>query len=95
MNDRSLVAYDKRSGEPVWMAATILPSYSSPMLVTLGGVRQVVIVNQESVTGYDPATGRVLWRSPVDGQNPKCTHPWSSMPIGCWCLRAMDWGARC
>jgi outer membrane protein assembly factor BamB len=74
-NDRSLVAYDKRTGEPVWHGGDDPASYSSPMLVTLGGVRQVAIVNQQSVAGHDPATGRVLWRYDWPGEMPKCSQP--------------------
>ncbi len=58
---RSLVAYRRESGEPAWRAGDDLASYSSPVLVTLAGVRQIVVLNQSSVAGHDPATGRVLW----------------------------------
>jgi len=74
-NGRSLVAYEKITGEPVWHAGDDPASYSSPMLVTLAGVRQIVIVNEESVTGHDTATGRVLWRYEWPAKNPKCTQP--------------------
>jgi outer membrane protein assembly factor BamB len=58
---RSLVAYHRESGAPVWRGGDDLASYSSPILATLGGVRQIVVLNQSSVAGHDPATGRVLW----------------------------------
>ena len=58
---RSLVAYQRESGEPAWRAGDDLASYSSPVLATLAGVRQIVVLNQSSVAGHDPATGRVLW----------------------------------
>jgi len=75
VNERSLVAYNKRTGEPAWHAGVDPASYSSPMLATLAGVRQIVIVNHESVTGHDPATGRVLWRYDWPGVMPKCSQP--------------------
>ena len=61
---RSLVAYQRESGEPAWRAGDDLASYSSPVLATLAGVRQIVVLNQSSVAGHDPATGRVLWNHP-------------------------------
>ena len=58
---RSLVAYHRDSGEPVWKAGDDPASYSSPVLATLAGVRQIVVLNQSTVAGHDPQTGRVLW----------------------------------
>jgi outer membrane protein assembly factor BamB len=58
---RSLVAYRRDTGEPAWHAGDDVASYSSPVLTTLDGVRQIVVLNQSSVAGHDPATGRVLW----------------------------------
>jgi outer membrane protein assembly factor BamB len=58
---RALVAYNRDTGEPVWHAGDDAASYSSPILATLAGVRQIVVLNQSSVVGHDPATGRVLW----------------------------------
>ncbi len=55
------MAYHRDSGEPAWRAGDDLASYSSPVLATLAGVRQIVVLNQSSVAGHDPATGRVLW----------------------------------
>ena len=57
---RSLVAYHRDSGEPVWKAGDDQASYSSPAL-QLGGVRQIVVLNQSTVAGHDLQTGRVLW----------------------------------
>jgi outer membrane protein assembly factor BamB len=71
---RSLVAYHRETGEPVWHAGDDVASYSSPVVATLAGVRQIVVLNQSSAAGHDPATGRVLW-----------SHPWPldpSMPSG-------------
>ena len=51
----SLVAYDARDREPVWRGGDDSASYSSPMLVTLGGRPQMVVLNQSSCAGHDPA----------------------------------------
>jgi outer membrane protein assembly factor BamB len=57
----SLAAYDVASGERKWVAGHDMASYASPMLATLAGKRQVVMVNQMSVTGHDPVDGKILW----------------------------------
>jgi outer membrane protein assembly factor BamB len=57
----SLTAFDKNTGQIVWEAGDRQISYSSPVLATLGGQRQILIVNEDQVTGHDPQNGRVLW----------------------------------
>lgn len=64
---RSLVAYDRRSGERVWSAGDDKAAFASPQLFTLAGRQQIVIFNEASVAGHDPEKGAVLW-----------TFPWSS-----------------
>ena len=71
----SLVAYQRATGEPAWHAGDDVASYSSPMLATLAGVRQIVVLNQSSVTGHDPATGRVLWNHEWPRQPPSVAIP--------------------
>ena len=72
---RSLVAYSRDSGEPVWHAGDDLASYSSPIVATLGGVRQIVVLNFSSIAGHDPASGRVLWSHPWRRDAPSVAAP--------------------
>lgn len=65
----SLVAYDKLTGEIVWKGGSRQVSYSSPSLATYDGMRQIVIVNEDNITGHDPKTGEVLWTAPWDGSS--------------------------
>ena len=65
----SLVAYDKLSGEEIWRGGTSQISYSSPALAMIGGVRQVLIVNESSVAGHDLQTGEELWSFPFKGNS--------------------------
>ena len=39
------------------------------MLATLAGRRQILIVNQDSVSGHDPASGQPLWKHPWPGSS--------------------------
>jgi outer membrane protein assembly factor BamB len=56
-----LTAYDVRSGAIKWTAGDD-GFFASPLLVTLGGIRQVVTVTQTAIIGVGLADGRVLWR---------------------------------
>ena len=58
---RSVVAYDRRTGERVWSALDDKQAYSSPMLVTLGGERQLLVLSATRLIGLRPVTGEVLW----------------------------------
>lgn len=65
----ALAAYDTRQGRLVWESGEEQVSYSSPTLATLAGVRQVLIVNEQSASGHDPQTGRLLWQHPWPGRS--------------------------
>lgn len=74
-NGYSLVAYHKDTGKLAWHAGDDKSSYASPMLATLAGRRQIVMVNADSVTGHDPQSGKVLWRYSWPGNMPKVPQP--------------------
>jgi outer membrane protein assembly factor BamB len=61
---RAIIAFDAADGEPLWAAGNAKASYSSPMLVTLAGLRQVIIFDAVGLAGHDAADGRELWRTP-------------------------------
>jgi outer membrane protein assembly factor BamB len=65
----SLAAYDKDTGAVVWTGGEDQAAYASPTLATLGGVRQILSVNQDRVTSHDPATGSVLWQAAWPGSS--------------------------
>lgn len=71
----SLVAYERDTGEVLWRGGSSRSSYSSPLLATLAGQPQVVIVNAKSVAAHDPQDGRVLWEYAWPGDFPKVTQP--------------------
>ena len=60
-NGKSVVAYNAKTGAPVWGALGDAASYTSPMLVTLAGRRQVLAVTARRVAGLAPEDGTVLW----------------------------------
>ncbi len=61
---RSVVAYARRTGEIVWTALDDQQSYSSPMLATLAGVRQILVFSALRLAGLSPESGELLWEYP-------------------------------
>jgi outer membrane protein assembly factor BamB len=57
----TLVALDVSSGEEVWSHGNDGPSYSSPLLVEIDGVRQIVEWNHRALVGVESRSGRFLW----------------------------------
>ena len=63
-NGKSVVAYDKGTGERIWGALNDSAAYSSPMSATLAGQEQILIVTQSRAVGLDPRDGQLLWEYP-------------------------------
>lgn len=61
---KSLISFDLETGKQLWSGGDQQISYSSPALLTLNGVRQIVTVNEGSVTGHDVRNGEVMWSAP-------------------------------
>ena len=75
INNRSLVAYDQRSGKIRWASGNYNASYASPALMHLLGKKQIVIINQKYVTAHDPLDGSLLWQEEFFSQGPHCSQP--------------------
>lgn len=61
----ALMAFDVKSGREVWKQGEHGTSYSSPLLVEIAGVRQVVQWNHETLAGVESRTGKLLWEYPA------------------------------
>ena len=61
----TLVAFDKLTGKVLWTAGKENTAYSSLMVGTLAGVRQVVHLTGDSLMGVDVANGKILWQTSV------------------------------
>jgi outer membrane protein assembly factor BamB len=60
-----VVALEKNSGKEAWKALDDSFTYSSPIILTAGGRKQLIVWTQEAVTSLDPTTGRTWWREEV------------------------------
>ncbi len=61
---KSLIAFDLETGNEIWSGGDQQIAYSSPVLLDLCGVRQIVSVNEGSATGHNAMNGQVLWSTP-------------------------------
>ena len=65
-----LIAYDIATGNPRWRGPVGEEGYSSPQLMTIDGVPQVVLVSGTGATAVAPNDGARLWE-----------HAWKGYPI--------------
>ena len=63
-NGASLCAFDKLTGKLVWKSQNDLTCYTSPVMGTLAGKRQVVTATCEGLLALDASNGGLLWRVP-------------------------------
>ncbi len=57
-----LAAYEMATGRPRWNGPNAGGSYSSPHLVTIAGVPQVLLLSNSGAISVAPAGGAVLWQ---------------------------------
>jgi len=65
-----LAAYDAGSGARRWIGPAADEGYTSPQLMTIDGVRQVVHMSGTGLTSVTPKDGKPLWQ-----------HAWKGYPI--------------
>jgi outer membrane protein assembly factor BamB len=66
----SLIAYDLSTGEPHWFNTTGGDCYSSPHLINIDSVAQILLQNDAGISSVKPADGSLLWE-----------HSWPGHPI--------------
>jgi outer membrane protein assembly factor BamB len=57
-----VIGLHKDTGKEVWRALDESLTFSSPIVISSGGKRQLIVWTQQSVTSLDPATGTTYWR---------------------------------
>ena len=60
----ALTAFDPATGNAKWQWTGDGPSYGSPIVAELGGVRQVVTFTLDNLVGVSAETGEQLWMRP-------------------------------
>lgn len=60
----SVAGYDLSTGQRLWSTANRTAGYASPMSVRLAGTPQVLAFDGLALAGFDPSSGRELWKHP-------------------------------
>jgi outer membrane protein assembly factor BamB len=63
----TLAAYDLATGKPRWVGPKHGGSYSSPQLMTIDGVAQIVLLSAPGAVSVAPADGALLWEYSWEG----------------------------
>jgi outer membrane protein assembly factor BamB len=63
-NGNAIIAFDKESGAVAWHCLDYRASYSSPVALTAGGVRQIVAFLANRVVAVSAKDGSLLWSFP-------------------------------
>jgi outer membrane protein assembly factor BamB len=63
-NQGALTAFEAETGEVKWRWTGDGPAYASPIVVELGGTRQIVTQSQQHIISVSAATGELLWKIP-------------------------------
>jgi len=71
-SDPFVAALDKRDGKVLWKVDRISNadkkfSFSTPLLITVNGRKQVISPGSNVVCAFDPKTGQEIWRVRYDG----------------------------
>jgi outer membrane protein assembly factor BamB len=75
-NGKSMVAYNRLTGEPVWRTLNDRAAYTSPILATLAGRRQIIWISAERAVGVAVEDGKLLWEYPFPAQmDMNCSQP--------------------
>ncbi len=61
-NDGAVVAFDLTTGEQKWKWSGDAPAYASPVLMTVQGTKQIVVLTAKQLVGIGAADGKLLWQ---------------------------------
>ncbi len=71
-SDPFIIALDKSSGKVLWKTprtsdAARKFSFSTPLLITVNGKKQIISPGSGAVCAFDPQTGKEIWRARYEG----------------------------
>lgn len=76
--DACVLALDRHTGREVWKALNEEVSNSTPILLSAGSKRQLIVWTDDSVVSLDPASGTIFWREAMKTSNNDC----NATPVG-------------
>lgn len=73
---KSVVAYDRATGDICWRGGHETAGYSSPHLATIADIPQVLVATDWGLQSFVPSTGACLWEYHAKVEtNPRCVQP--------------------
>lgn len=64
-DNSAVIAFDLMTGSQVWKWIGDGPAYASPVLMTAGGTKHVVVQSEKNITGLSLTDGTLLWQIPT------------------------------
>ncbi len=71
----AVISFDLATGEPKWKWDGDGPANSSPVIMTIGGKKQLVTLTAKKLAGLDLADGKLLWQVPFEANQGNNTTP--------------------
>ena len=62
--EKSIVAFNKNSGEVIWSSHKDKLGYSSPIAISVQGVRQIICFTGTKLVSISPVDGTIYWQYP-------------------------------
>lgn len=59
--NKSIIAFDQKTGKEAWASLSFPVSHSSPLAITVDGEPQVLVFTAEQISGLNPKNGELLW----------------------------------
>lgn len=72
---QSVVAFNKKTGDPQWTSQDLPVGYASPILIKYDGLDQLVFVLQKDMISLNAITGELLWRHELKPEGANITTP--------------------
>lgn len=60
--EKSIIAFDKKSGELLWTSQEDVAGYSSPISVTIHDIHQLIFFTGRKLVALSPEDGRLYWQ---------------------------------
>ena len=61
-DEKSIAAFEKKSGNVVWTTHTDAVGYSSPISIDFGGVWQIIFLTSKTLLSIAPENGHIYWK---------------------------------
>ena len=62
--EKSIAAFNKKNGDVIWSSHKDKLGYSSPITVTVKGIRQTIFLTGTKVVSVSPTDGTIYWKYP-------------------------------